>query len=142
GAVSAPLEGLPANLYARQGLFEARADRAFASNRIIYLTYAALPDGIDAAALPRSPGVLLVARARLSSDDRRLEGVEVLINADGTIPRDNPFAGRSGARPEVFALGFRDMQGIAIEPRTGRVWTSEHGPRGGDEINVVKRGAN
>lgn len=192
GKVSAPLEGLPPNLYARQGLFEVRADRAFASNRTIYLTYTVLPDGIDTNALPRSPGVLLVARARLSADDRRLEDLKVLldaegtggrliqapdgtlyvtstipsgvgvvsadwpqpqqldsdmgkvlrINSDGTIPRDNPFAGRAGAHPEIFALGFRDIQGIAIEPRTGRLWTSEHGPRGGDEINVVRKGAN
>jgi len=80
GKVGAPLEGLPQNLYARQGLFEVRADRAFASSRTIYLTYAALPDGLDQAALPRSPGVLLVARARLSADDRRLEDVAVLLN--------------------------------------------------------------
>ena len=191
GKVSPPLEGLPANLYARQGLFEVRADRAFASNRTIYLTYAALPDGIDAAA-QRSPAVLLAARARLSADDRRIEDVHVLldaegtggrliqapdgtlyvtstiptglginsvdwpqpqqldsrmgkvlrINPDGSIPKDNPFAGRAGAHPDIFALGFRDIQGVAIEPRTGRLWTSEHGPRGGDEINVVKKGAN
>ena len=192
GHVSEPLEGLPANLYARQGLFEVRADRAFATNRTIYLTYAVLPDGADPAKLPRSPGVLLVARARLSSDDRRLEDLKVLldaegtggrliqaadgtlfitstipsglginvadwpqpqqfdsdmgkvlrINSDGSIPKDNPFAGKAGAHPEIYALGFRDIQGIAIQPRTGALWTSEHGPRGGDEINLVARGKN
>jgi glucose/arabinose dehydrogenase len=191
GKVSAPLEGLPSNLYTRQGLFEVRADRAFAANRVIYLTYTVLPDGLDPNALPRSPGVLLVARAHLSADDRRLEEIKVLldaegtggrliqapdgtlyvtstipsglginssdwpqpqqldsdmgkvlrINADGSIPKDNPFVGR-GTHPEIFALGFRDIQGVAIEPRTGRLWTSEHGPRGGDEINVVRKGAN
>src|SRR6185436_15076516 len=83
GRVSAPIEGLPANLYTR-GLFDVRADRAFASNRIIYFTYAALPEGLDPAALPRSPGVLLAASARLSPDDRRLEDVRVLLNAAGT----------------------------------------------------------
>ena len=192
GKVSAPLEGLPSNLHARQGLFEVRADRGFAASRTIYLTYAALPDGLDPAALPRSPAVLLVARARLSADDRKLEDIKILLNAEGTggrliqapdgtlyvtstipaglginsadwpqpqqldsdmgkvlrinpdgsIPKDNPFAGRADAHPEIYALGFRDIQGVAIEPRTGRLWTSEHGPRGGDEINVVKKGAN
>jgi glucose/arabinose dehydrogenase len=69
-------------------------------------------------------------------------GKVLRINSDGSIPRDNPFAGRAGAHPEIFALGLRDMQGVAIEPGTGRLWTSEHGPRGGDEINVIKKGAN
>src|SRR6185436_12404017 len=70
GKVSEPLEGLPSNLWARgQGLFEVRPDRAFASNRTIYLTYTVLPDGVDAAAPSRSPGVLVAARATLSADD-------------------------------------------------------------------------
>jgi glucose/arabinose dehydrogenase len=85
GTVSAPLDGIPADLWARgQGLFEVRPDRAFASNRTIYLTYTVLPDGSNQAALPRSPGVLMVARATLSRDDRRLESVKVLLNAEGT----------------------------------------------------------
>src|SRR5262249_60187733 len=87
GKVSEPLQGLPSNLYARQGLFEVRADRAFASNRAIYLTYTVLPDGANEAALPRSPGVLLVARATLSADDRRLENLKVLLNGEGSSGR-------------------------------------------------------
>jgi glucose/arabinose dehydrogenase len=71
-----------------------------------------------------------------------LMGKVLRINADGSIPKDNPFVGRAGARPEIFALGFRDDQGMAIHPRTGRLWTSEHGPRGGDEINEVEKGKN
>jgi glucose/arabinose dehydrogenase len=194
GKVSEPIEGLPSNLFARggQGLFEVRPDRAFATNRTIYITYTVLPEGSNPAALPRSPGVLLVASAKLSLDDRRLENLKVLlnaegtggrliqapdgtllvtstipagvginsiewpqpqqltsnmgkvlrINADGSIPKDNPFAGRAGAHPEIYALGFRDVQGVAIHPRTGMLWTSEHGPRGGDEINVVAKGKN
>jgi glucose/arabinose dehydrogenase len=69
-------------------------------------------------------------------------GKVLRINSDGSIPKDNPFAGRAGAHPEIYALGFRDIQGVAIHPRTGALWTSEHGPRGGDEINVVGRGKN
>ena len=175
-----------------QGLFEVRPDRAFASNRTIYLTYTVLPDGANLQALPRSPGILVAARAKLSADDKRLEDVQVILNAEGTggrliqapdgtlyvtstvpaglginsvdwpqpqqldsnmgkvlrinpdgsIPKDNPFVGRPGAHPEIYALGFRDMQGVAINPRTGKLWTSEHGPRGGDEINAVEKGKN
>src|SRR6185436_14057606 len=69
-----------------------------------------------------------------------LMGKVLRINADGSIPKDNPFVGRTGARPEIYALGFRDMQGVAIDPRTAQLWTSEHGPRGGDEINKVEKG--
>jgi glucose/arabinose dehydrogenase len=193
GKVSAPVEGLPSNLWASgQGLFEVRPDKAFATNRTVYLAYTVLPEGSNPAALPRSPGVLMVARAKLSSDDKRLDDLKVLLNAEGTlgrliqapdgtllitssgpdgvgidsvdwpqpqqldsnmgkvlrinpdgsIPKDNPFAGRAGAHPEIYALGFRDVQGVAIHPRTGKLWTSEHGPRGGDEINAVDKGRN
>jgi glucose/arabinose dehydrogenase/ketosteroid isomerase-like protein len=193
GKVSPPLAGMPANLWAKgQGLFDAVPDRAFATNRVLYLGYTVLPDGVNADAPLRSPGVLLVASAKLSADDKRIENVKVLldaegtggrvvqapdgtllvtstipagvgiksadwpqpqqfdsnmgkvlrINTDGSIPRDNPFAGRAGARPEIFALGFRDVQGATIHPRTGKLWLSEHGPRGGDEINLVEKGKN
>ncbi|HTQ98435.1 MAG TPA: PQQ-dependent sugar dehydrogenase [Candidatus Acidoferrum sp.] len=69
-------------------------------------------------------------------------GKVLRINADGSIPKDNPFVGKAGAHPEIYALGFRDMQGVAIEPKTGKLWTSEHGPRGGDEVNAVEKGKN
>src|SRR5215831_4600569 len=82
------VEGLPSNLWARgQGLFEARPDRAFASNRTLYLTYTVLPDGANVDALPRSPGVLVVARAKLSSDDKRIEDAKILLNGEGTLGR-------------------------------------------------------
>jgi len=71
-----------------------------------------------------------------------LMGKVLRINADGSVPKDNPFVGRAGSRGEIYALGFRDDQGMAIHPRTGRLWTSEHGPRGGDEINEVEKGKN
>src|SRR5262249_51746510 len=144
--------GLPENMFVRggQGLFEVRPDRAFATNRTIYLTYTVLPDGSDLNALPRSPGVLMVASARLAANDAGLEDVRPLlnaegtggrlvqatdgtllvtstvpagvginsvdwpqpqqldsnmgkvlrINADGSIPKDNPFAGRAGPHAE------------------------------------------
>ena len=71
-----------------------------------------------------------------------LMGKVLRINADGSVPKDNPFVGKPGARPEIFAYGIRDDQGVAIHPRTGQLWTSEHGPRGGDEINAIRAGAN
>jgi len=69
-------------------------------------------------------------------------GKVLRINTDGTIPKDNPFVGRSGARPEIYAVGIRDDQGMAFHPRTGVLWVSEHGPRGGDEINAIEKGKN
>jgi glucose/arabinose dehydrogenase len=71
-----------------------------------------------------------------------LMGKVMRINTDGSIPKDNPFVGKPGARAEIYALGFRDDQGMAIHPKTGRLWASEHGPRGGDEINEIEKGKN
>jgi len=71
-----------------------------------------------------------------------LMGKILRINADGSIPKDNPFVGRAGARAEIYALGIRDDQGIAVHPKTGKAWVSEHGPRGGDEINELDKGKN
>jgi glucose/arabinose dehydrogenase len=71
-----------------------------------------------------------------------LMGKVLRIKADGSVPPDNPFVAQTGARPEIFALGIRDDQGLALHPRTGQLWASEHGPRGGDEINVIAKGRN
>jgi glucose/arabinose dehydrogenase len=61
---------------------------------------------------------------------------------DGRVPADNPFVGRSGWKPEKYTLGNRNMQGAALHPRTGMLWTHEHGPQGGDEVNVIRPGVN
>ena len=71
-----------------------------------------------------------------------LQGKLVRLNLDGTVPVDNPFVGREGARPEIWSYGHRNMQGMAVDPRSGKVWQSEHGPRGGDEINLPEPGKN
>jgi glucose/arabinose dehydrogenase len=193
GTLSEPIGGLP-ELYASgpQGLFEVLPDRDFANNRQIYFGYTALPPGPRPAVLPRLAGLLMIARARLSADDRRLEDVRVVLNAegingrmiqapdgtllitsgipagvgidspdwpqpqqltsrmgkvlrintDGSIPANNPFAGRREALPEIYALGVRDDQGVAIHPQSGKLWTSENGPKGGDEINAIEPGRN
>lgn len=69
-------------------------------------------------------------------------GKVIRINADGSVPADNPFVGRDGALPQNFTYGHRNPQGIAIQPGTGAVWTIEHGTRGGDELNLIKAGNN
>lgn len=71
-----------------------------------------------------------------------LQGKLVRLNLDGSVPRDNPFVGRVDARPEIWSYGHRNMQSLAVDPRTGRVWEAEHGPRGGDEINLPQPGKN
>jgi glucose/arabinose dehydrogenase len=69
-------------------------------------------------------------------------GKVVRIRPDGTVPPDNPFVGRAGALPEIWSYGHRNVQGAALHPRSGRLWTHEHGPQGGDELNVTLAGRN
>jgi len=64
------------------------------------------------------------------------------IKEDGSIPADNPFVKTPGAVPSVYSYGHRNQQGMAVHPKTGEVWTHEHGPRGGDEINILQKGKN
>lgn len=71
-----------------------------------------------------------------------LQGKLVRIRPDGSVPPDNPFVGRAGARAEIWSYGHRNIQGAALDPRTGKLWTSEHGPMGGDELNVPQAGRN
>jgi glucose/arabinose dehydrogenase len=192
GKISEPLNDMPKNMFLRgQALYEVHPDKNFATTRTIYMTYAVLPEGTDATK-QRTAGHLHVVSAKISADDKRLENVKDLldaegtsghvvqandgtlfvtstvpaglginssewmqpqqldslmgkilrINADGSIPKDNPFVGKAGARPEIYALGFRDEGGIAVHPKTGKLWAAEHGPRGGDEINEVEKGKN
>ena len=69
-------------------------------------------------------------------------GKIVRINPDGSPPRDNPFVGRAGARPEIWSYGHRNVQAAALHPETGQLWTAEHGARGGDELNHPEAGKN
>jgi glucose/arabinose dehydrogenase len=71
-----------------------------------------------------------------------LAGKIVRIRDDGSIPADNPFVNRPGARPEIYSLGNRNVQGAALHPVTGELWANEHGPQGGDEVNVIRAGRN
>jgi len=69
-------------------------------------------------------------------------GSMIRLHDDGRVPADNPFVKRNGARPEIFAFGIRNIQGAALHPQTGELWAHEHGPQGGDEINVMRPGRN
>jgi len=81
-------------------------------------------------------------RRATSQDLSGLQGKVVRIDPDGRIPPDNPFVGQEGVRPEIWSYGHRNPQGAALNPWSGEVWTSEHGPRGGDEVNIAKAGKN
>lgn len=65
-------------------------------------------------------------------------GSVIRLNDDGSIPADNPFAGQAGQRSEIYSYGHRNMQGAALHPQTGILWTQEHGPQGGDEVNLIR----
>ena len=69
-------------------------------------------------------------------------GSVIRLHDDGRVPKDNPFVGKPGWRAEKFTLGNRNMQGAALHPQSGLLWTHEHGPQGGDEINVIRPGVN
>jgi len=77
-----------------------------------------------------------------AQDLDKLQGKVVRLKADGALPDDNPFVGKQGARPEIWSYGHRNPQGMALNPWTGELWENEHGPRGGDEVNVVQPGKN
>jgi glucose/arabinose dehydrogenase len=212
GNMSAPLNGVPAvTAYYASGLHDIVLDPDFTSNRYLYFAYVASPEGDPGTKsladlhkqsdlylerrkmLQKNPGMKVspfgypkVARAKLSRDDKRLEDVEVLIdapakrlvfapdgtlyittmgiktggaydiaqdmnstygkilriNTDGSIPDDNPFVGKTGVNPAIFAYGFRDPAGADLHPVTGELWVTVHGPRGGDEIEIIHSGKN
>jgi glucose/arabinose dehydrogenase len=89
--------------------------------------------------------VALGDRFSRKDDAQKLDnhlGKIVRIEADGKVPADNPFVGTPGAKPEIWSLGHRNIQGAALNPATGELWVSEHGPQGGDELNRVLPGRN
>jgi len=93
-------------------------------------------------------GTLFVTQGERSITPGRMQaqqmdsllGKIVRINADGTIPKDNPFVGKEGVRPEIWSLGHRNVQAATLHPTTGELWEVEHGTRGGDEINISRKG--
>jgi glucose/arabinose dehydrogenase len=93
-------------------------------------------------------GTLFITQGERSINDGRMQaqllngllGKTVRLNADGSIPADNPFVPTPGARPEIWSIGHRNVQAAALNPETGELWEVEHGTRGGDEINIVRKG--
>ncbi len=127
--------------YAPEGLSEQRvileAQPPIASQLHFGGRLAFLPDGT----------LLLTVGERFSQRDLAQDlgtdlGKVLRVGKDGSAPADNPFVGREGARPEVYTLGHRNPQGLAVDPRDGTVWEEEHGAMGGDEINRLRPGAN
>ena len=113
-------------------VFESHADDteasrlAFGRDGMIYLSISA----------PGSPDV------RRSQDPGDYAGKVVRLRDDGSIPSDNPFVNRSGYLPGIFTLGHRNGHGVAVNPETGEVWSTEQGPSGGDEVNILRAGKN
>ncbi len=179
----APVVGVPASFQnVFNGLHDVQLDPDYATNHLIYLSYAegtfdehcaivwkarfdgkSLVDGkvIFKSNFPIGGIAGVVTRMLFLPDKTLLIGVPddhfhrhmvqrldvdlgkiVRINRDGSIPADNPFIGQKGARPEIFSLGHRTTLGLYQDPADGRIWEVEAGPMGGDELNVIKRGAN
>jgi glucose/arabinose dehydrogenase len=93
-------------------------------------------------------GTLFVTLGERSITEGRMQaqrmdgllGKIVHINADGSIPKDNPFVAKEGVRPEIWSIGHRNVQAATLNPTTGELWEVEHGTRGGDEINIPRKG--
>lgn len=180
---AAPIAGVaPVFAQGQGGLFDIALDPDFATNRLIYLAYAAGTRKANATRLARArftgqgledfqllfevtplkdtsahfggrivflpDGTVLLtlgegydfkeAAQDLGSDLGKI----IRLNRDGTIPADNPFVGKAGARPEIYTYGHRNVQGIVFDGATGIIYAHEHGPKGGDEVNVLRAGAN
>jgi glucose/arabinose dehydrogenase len=158
----APVAGVPEVVSGglSAGLFDVVLHPDFAANRFVYFAYTR--------ANPEGGTQLAVARGRW--DGNRLTGTEDILRTgggasrmafgadgllylsagadvlrvtpEGTVPSDNPFLDEEGVRPETFTRGHRSTIGLAVHPGTGEIWQNENGPNGGDEINVLKAGAN
>ena len=153
----------------------------FATNRLVYLSYAASGKGGEGTevgrgrlegnrladfevifvAQPKSgggrhfgsrlvfapDGTLFVSLGERGDDERAQDlsdhaGSIVRITDDGKVPPDNPFVGKAGVRPEIYAYGLRNPQGMSLSPFSGELYEVEHGPKGGDELNVIGPGVN
>ena len=183
GKVGPALDGVPAvDATGQGGLLGIALDPDFASNRLVYLSYAEPREGASGTSVARGQlgenglsdvevifrqqptvpghhhfgsrlvfardGRLFVTLGERNSERARAQtldshiGKVVRIERDGSVPADNPFVGRAGAMPEIWSYGHRNIQGAALHPGTGELWTNEHGPKGGDELNRTLAGLN
>jgi glucose/arabinose dehydrogenase len=148
------IDGTDSNTYVARALLD-EAKRALSDAKVIFRAQPAMPSkrlgaktGGRIAIAP--DGTLFVTTGDRSDSPpwdvaQRLDnhlGKVVHITADGAPARDNPFLGKPGVLPEIWAYGLRNPEGLAFDPKTGRLWSNEHGPRGGDELNIIERGKN
>lgn len=87
-------------------------------------------------------GTARVGTSEEAQDPASHAGKILRLNDDGSVPMDNPFVGHAGYRPEIYALGIRNPLGLMVHPQTGALWEADHGPMGGDEVNIIAAGAN
>ena len=113
-----------------------------AGSRIVFGRDGMLHMAIGAPNAPASSGVLANARGGRAQDPSSHGGKVLRLHDDGSVPRNNPFVGRPGFLPEIYTLGHRNTLGLVVHPDTGDIWVSEAGPRDGDEINILRPGAN
>lgn len=92
--------------------------------------------------IPRAANETVSATVTDAQDPNGYYGKVLRLNDDGSAPKDNPFAGRPGHKPELYALGIRNAMGLYFHPDTGALWETENGPQGGDEINIIQAGKN
>ena len=141
--------GGPASVYST-GLARGRFDgKALVDVKEIFVAepYVALSGG-DASRLLFAPDGTLFMSSSHHRDEKGPQdpmndvGKILRLNDDGTIPKDNPFVGKAGYRPEIYSIGHRTVLGLAFHPTTGALWETENGPQGGDEVNIIQPGKN
>jgi aldose sugar dehydrogenase len=151
GAAPAPAGrgGGPAQVYST-GLARGRFDgKALVDVKEIFVAepFVALSGG-DASRLAFAPDGTLFMSSSHHRDEKGPQdpmndvGKILRLNDDGSIPKDNPFVGKAGYRPEIYSIGHRTVLGLVIHPTTGALWETENGPAGGDEVNVIQAGKN
>ena len=141
--------GGPASVYST-GLARGRFDgKALVDVQQIFVAepYMALSGG-DASRLLFAPDGTLFMSSSHHRDEKGPQdpmndaGKILRLNDDGTIPKDNPFVGKAGYRPEIYSIGHRTVLGLGFHPTTGALWETENGPQGGDEVNIIQPGKN
>lgn len=113
--------------------------KGLTETRDIFVTEVPGPGRI---AFDRNNNIYMVTTGQDPQNPNTQGGKVLRLRDDGSIPKDNPFVGQAGHKPEVFTLGHRSSLGLAMHPDTGEMWENENGPNGGDEINILKPGAN
>ncbi|MEP7308419.1 MAG: PQQ-dependent sugar dehydrogenase [Acidobacteriota bacterium] len=112
------------------------------ASRIVFGRDGMLYMGIGTPNAPAAAGKYAQSRGGRAQDPGSHGGKFLRLKDDGTVPKDNPFVGKAGYKPEIYTMGHRNMLGLAVHPDTGAIWENENGPADGDEINILKPGAN